>query len=204
MAARLDDPAAEPLERFAALLAAATAVGPERLPEPTAFCLATVGPDGQPSARMVLLKQADERGFVFYTNTRSLKGRQLAEQPRCALLFLWKALRNHVQVRIEGTVAPVGEAEADAYFASRPRISQLGAWASKQSATLPDRRFFEERLAKLEREHEGQPVPRPPHWSGYRVAPDMIEFWYGAEYRLHDRDVYERHDGHWQKRKLYP
>jgi pyridoxamine 5'-phosphate oxidase len=173
-------------------------------PEPTAMTLATADAGGRVSARTVLLKAFDERGFVFYTNTRSLKGRQLAEQPRCALLFLWKALRNHVQVRIEGTVAPVGEAEADAYFASRPRISQLGAWASKQSATLPDRRFFEERLAKLEREHEGQPVPRPPHWSGYRVASDMIEFWYGAEYRLHDRDVYERHDGHWQKRKLYP
>ena len=192
---------AEALLTFRELLDEARVSGD---PEPTAMTLATADAAGRVSARTVLLKAFDERGFVFYTNTLSLKGRQLAEHPRCALLFLWKTLRHHVQARIEGSVTPVSDAEADAYFASRPRISQLGAWASKQSATLPERRFFDERLARLERDYEGEPVPRPPHWSGYRVDPDMIEFWYGAEYRLHDRDVYERRDGRWRKRKLYP
>lgn len=192
---------AEALITFRELLDEARVSGD---PEPTAMTLATVDAEGRVSARTVLLKAFDERGFVFYTNTRSLKGRQLGEHPRCALQFLWKTLRHQVQVRIEGMVGMVSDAEADAYFASRPRTSQLGAWASKQSATLPDRRFFDERLAKLEQQYRDQPVPRPSHWTGYRVDPDRIEFWYGAEYRLHDRDLYERHDGHWQKRKLYP
>ena len=197
----MSDLYAEALLTFRELLDEARVSGD---PEPTAMTLATADATGRVSARTVLLKSFDERGFVFYTNTRSLKGRQLDDNPQCALLFLWKTLRNHVQARIEGTVSPVTPAEADAYFASRPRISQLGAWASKQSATLPERRFFDERLAKIERELDGDPVPRPEHWSGYRVAPSMIEFWYGAEYRLHDRDVYELRGDHWTRRKLYP
>lgn len=197
----MSDLYAEALLTFRELLDEARVSGD---PEPTAMTLATADTTGRVSARTVLLKSFDERGFVFYTNTRSLKGRQLDDNPQCALLFLWKTLRNHVQARIEGTVSPVTPAEADAYFASRPRISQLGAWASKQSATLPERRFFDERLAKIERELDGEPVPRPEHWSGYRVAPRMIEFWYGAEYRLHDRDVYELRGDHWTRRKLYP
>lgn len=197
----MSDLYAEALLTFRELLDEARVSGD---PEPTAMTLATADATGRVSARTVLLKSFDERGFVFYTNTRSLKGRQLDDNPQCALLFLWKTLRNHVQARIEGTVSPVTPVEADAYFASRPRVSQLGAWASKQSATLPERRFFDERLAKLERELDGEPVPRPPHWSGYCVAPSMIEFWYGAEYRLHDRDVYELRGDHWSRRKLYP
>jgi len=197
----MSDLYAEALLTFRELLDEARVSGD---PEPTAMTLATAGADGRVSARTVLLKSFDERGFVFYTNTHSLKGRQLAENPHCALLFLWKRLRNQVQARVEGTVSPVSAVEADAYFASRPRVSQLGAWASKQSATLPERRFFDERLARLERELEDSPVPRPPHWSGYRVAPRTIEFWYGAEYRLHDRDVYESRGDHWTRRKVYP
>jgi len=197
----MSDLYAEALLTFRELLDEARVSGD---PEPTAMTLATAAADGRVSARTVLLKSFDERGFVFYTNTLSRKGRQLAENPQCALLFLWKRLRNQVQARIEGTVSPVSAAEADAYFGSRPRVSQLGAWASKQSATLPERRFFDERLARLERNLEGSPVPRPPHWSGYRVAPHTIEFWYGAEYRLHDRDVYEARGDHWIRRKLYP
>src|SRR5690606_1187076 len=162
----MNDLHAEALLTFRELLDEARVSGD---PEPTAMTLATADAAGRVSARTVLLKAFDERGFVFYTNTLSLKGRQLAEHPRCALLFHWKTMRNGVQVRIEGRVSPVTEAEADAYFASRPRTSQLGAWASKQSATLPERRFFDERLARLERDYEGEPVPRPPHWSGYRV-----------------------------------
>ena len=192
---------AEALITFRELLDEARVAGD---PEPTAMTLATAGRDGRVSARTVLLKGFDERGFVFYTNTLSHKGRQLAENPQCALLFLWKRLRNQVQARIEGSVSPVDEAEADAYFASRQRNSQLGAWASKQSATLPDRRFFDERFARIEKELDGAPVPRPPHWTGYRVMPSMIEFWYGAEFRLHDRDVYELRGDHWTRRKLYP
>ena len=142
---------------------------------------------------------------MFYTNTESLKGRQLGEHPTCALLFLWKRLHNQVQARIEGRAEPVSDGEADAYFASRPRPSQIGAWASIQSETLPSREAFEERIARFEKEFEGRDVTRPPHWSGYRVVPQRIEFWYGVDYRLHDRDLYERSDdGDWSKRKLYP
>ncbi len=142
---------------------------------------------------------------MFFTNTASLKGRQLGEHPECALLFLWKRLHNQVQARIEGRAEPVSDGEADAYFASRPRQSQIGAWASIQSQTLPSRDDFEARIARFEAEFEGRDVTRPPHWSGYRVVPQRIEFWYGADYRLHDRDLYERgDDGDWSKRKLYP
>ncbi|HET6604257.1 MAG TPA: pyridoxamine 5'-phosphate oxidase [Xanthomonadaceae bacterium] len=192
---------AEALLTFRELLDAARVAGD---PEPTAMTLATAGADGRVSARVVLLKAFDERGFVFYSNTRSRKGRQLAANAHCALCFLWKRLREGVQVRIEGAVERVSDAEADAYFGSRPRVSQLGAWASKQSATLPQRRFFDERMEQLQARYEGQPVPRPPHWTGYRVRPDLIEFWYGAQFRLHDRDLYELREGRWRKRKLYP
>ena len=172
--------------------------------EPTAMTLATTDADGRVSARIVLLKAFDSRGFVFYTNTLSRKGRALAAHPPAAMLFHWKTLRDQVQVRIEGQVEPVSAEEADAYFASRPRGSQLGAWASLQSEPLPDRASFETRYAQFEREYDGREVPRPPHWSGYRLVPDAIEFWYGMAYRLHDRHVHRRVDGIWTEGLLYP
>jgi len=199
-----DDPTyAEALRTFSDLLAEATAAGD---PEPTAMTLATVGRGGRPSARTVLLKAHDERGFVFYTNFDSHKGRQLALNPQAALQFLWKGLRDgeHVQVRIEGSVEPVSAAEADAYFARRPRESQIGAWASKQSQTLESRAVFDARFAEFEQRFAGGEVPRPPHWSGFRVVPEAIEFWYGARFRLHERQCYERVDGAWHRRMLYP
>ncbi len=173
-------------------------------PEPTAMTVATVGRDGRPAARTVLLKAFDERGFVFFTNFSSRKGRQLAANPQAALLFHWKHLREGVQVKIEGTVEPVSAAEADAYFASRPRGSQVGAWASLQSQPLASRELFDQRVADVEKRYEGQEVPRPPHWSGFRVVPERIEFWYGAQFRLHERQCYERVDGAWTKLMLYP
>lgn len=172
--------------------------------EPTAMTLSTLGKNGRPSARTVLLKAFDERGFVFYTNFESHKGRQIASNPQAALLFLWKHLDNIIQARIEGTVEPVTAEEADVYFASRPRESQIGAWASKQSATLDSRETFDKQIAFYEKKFEGIDVPRPPHWSGFRVVPEMIEFWYGAEFRLHERQCYERVDGEWTKRMLFP
>jgi pyridoxamine 5'-phosphate oxidase len=194
---------AQALQTFGDLLDEARDSGD---PEPTAMTVATVGEGGRPSARTVLLKAFDERGFVFYTNFESRKGRQLAANPQAALLFLWKGLRGreHVQVKIEGTVEPVTVAEAEAYFAKRPRESQIGAWASLQSQTLPSREEFERRYAAVEQRFEGVPVPRPPHWSGFRVVPELIEFWYGAKFRLHERQRYERVDGAWTKRMLYP
>lgn len=173
-------------------------------PEPTAMTLATVGRDGRPAARTVLLKGFDERGFVFYTNFNSRKGRQLAGNPQAALLFHWKHIRDGVQVKIEGTVEPVSAAEADAYFASRPRGSQIGAWASLQSQALASRELFDERVAEAEKRFEGVAVPRPPHWSGFRVAPERIEFWYGAQFRMHERQCYQRTDGNWAQVMLYP
>lgn len=174
-------------------------------PEPTAMTLATLGEGGRLSARTVLLKAFDERGFVFYTNTQSRKGDDLSAHAKAALLFHWKHLRHGIQVRIEGDVTPVSDDEADRYFASRPRMSQVGAWASDQSRTLDTRDTFEARIAEVERRFDGQDVPRPPHWSGYRVCPDAIEFWYAADFRLHERQLYERQqDGSWTKRMLYP
>jgi pyridoxamine 5'-phosphate oxidase len=172
--------------------------------EPTAMTLSTLGKNGRPSARTVLLKAFDERGFVFYTNFESHKGRQIASNPQAALLFLWKHLDNIIQARIEGTVEPVTAEEADVYFASRPRESQIGAWASKQSATLDSRETFDQQIAFYEKKFEGIDVPRPPHWSGFRVVPEMIEFWYGAQFRLHERQCYERVNGEWTKRMLFP
>ena len=173
-------------------------------PEPTAMTLATADGRGRVSARTVLLKELDGRGFVFYTNFESNKGRQVLSHPQCALLFLWKTLDRQVQVKIEGIAEPVTHCEADAYFALRPRMSQIGAWASKQSQTLSGRDELMDRVREFEQRFEGQDVPRPPHWSGFRVVPDMIEFWYGADYRLHDRLRYELVDGEWTKRALYP
>jgi pyridoxamine 5'-phosphate oxidase len=172
--------------------------------EPTAMTVSTATVDGRPSSRTVLLKHADARGFVFFTNYDSHKGGELAENPQAALLLLWKQVRNIVQVRVEGRVEKVEASESDAYFATRPRMSQLGAWASLQSQTLEAREDFESRLADYEREYDGGEVPRPPHWGGYRVVPQRIEFWYGAEFRLHERQCYECVDGTWQKRMLYP
>jgi pyridoxamine 5'-phosphate oxidase len=172
--------------------------------EPTAMTLASVGPDGRVSARTVLLKELDGRGFVFYTNLQSRKGRQLLANPQCALLFLWKTLEQMVQVKIEGRAETVTHAEADAYFATRPRLSQIGAWASKQSETLSSREELMARVREFEQRFDGQDVPRPPHWSGFRVVPDLIEFWYGRDYRLHERLRYELIDGEWRKRLLYP
>ena len=191
----------EALKTFSDLLEEARTAGD---PEPTAMTVATVGEGGQPSARTVLLKAVDERGFVFFTNYDSIKGRQLAANPRAALLFLWKTLREQVQAKIEGTVEPVSAAEADAYFASRPRASQIGAWASLQSQTLTSRELFEARITAFQAKFTDVEVPRPPHWSGFRVVPEMIEFWYGASFRLHERQRYERLDGIWVRRMLFP
>lgn len=191
----------EAIERFHQLLQQAAAAGE---PEPTAMTLATHDAQGRISARTVLLKEADRAGFVFYTNTLSLKGRQLLEVPQAALLFLWKQLDLQVQVRIEGEVHAVSDAEADVYFASRPRLSQIGAWASLQSSTLDQRSTLEQRVSELEASHAGQEIPRPPHWSGYRVVPQMIELWFGMPYRLHQRECYERGATGWSKRLLYP
>ncbi|MBD8525589.1 pyridoxamine 5'-phosphate oxidase [Pseudoxanthomonas sp. CAU 1598] len=177
--------------------------GPD--PEPTTMYLATQGDQGRLGCRAVLLKAHDERGFVFYTNTDSRKGDDLRIHRQCALLFHWRHLRNGVQVRIEGRAEPVSEDEADRYFASRPRMSQIGAWASDQSRTLDSRDVFDTRVAEVEARFEDQPVTRPPHWSGYRVVPDCIELWFGADYRLHERFLYERGEGGvWRKRMLFP
>jgi pyridoxamine 5'-phosphate oxidase len=174
-------------------------------PDRTAMTIATAGLDARPSARTVLLKAHDARGFVFYTHLDGRKGRELQANPHAALLFHWPRVRDGVQIRIEGPVEVVGDEEADAYFASRPRGSQLGAWASKQSETLESRMQFEERLATVEREFEGRDVPRPPRWTGLRVKPDTIEFWYGANFRLHERQAYERDvAGDWHRRMLFP
>jgi pyridoxamine 5'-phosphate oxidase len=170
--------------------------------DPEAMALATCGAGGQPSVRMVLLKGHGPDGFVFYTNEQSEKGAQLAENPRAALLFHWKSLRR--QVRIEGAVERVSDAEADAYFDSRARDSQLGAWASDQSRPLDSRATFEQRFEEMKRRFDGEAVPRPPHWGGYRVVPERIEFWSDRAYRLHERRLFTRQDGGWSEGLLYP
>ncbi len=200
-AADIDPLLAESIASFQALLAEATASGD---PEPTAMTLATADARGRPSVRTVLLKHVDVHGFVFHTNFDSRKGRQLAANPQAALLFLWKALRDQVQVKVEGTVEPISAAEADAYFANRPRESQIGAWASLQSRTLDSRATLEARIEEFTVKFAGGAVPRPPHWSGFRVVPEMIELWYGAKFRLHERQRYARVEGRWMKRMLYP
>jgi pyridoxamine 5'-phosphate oxidase len=170
----------------------------------SAMTLATVDADGLPNARMVLLKGFDERGFVFYTNVDSAKGHELDGRPKAALVFHWKSLNR--QVRLRGTVTPVDAAEADAYFASRPRLAQIGAWASKQSAPLESRMAFEKAIALTMAKYAVGTVPRPPNWSGYRVTPLTIEFWHDRPYRLHDRIEFRRAAAHapWSKTRLYP
>ena len=165
--------------------------------------VATATPDGRPSARVVLLKGFDERGFVFYTSYEGRKGRELETNPNCALVFYWGELER--QVRVEGRASRVPEGESDEYFGSRPRGSQLGAWASEQSRPVEGRDVLEERLRNLEAEYEGREVFRPPFWGGYRVEPETIEFWQGRENRLHDRLVYRRSDdGEWERERLQP
>ena len=170
--------------------------------EPTAFSLATVGPDGRPSVRIVLLKAVDQRGFVFYTNTRSRKGRELASAGRAAMVFWWGPI--YRQVRIEGRVEPVSAAEADAYFATRSRGSQIGAWASNQSSVLPSREALLAAVKDVEAKYGAGLVPRPPYWSGYRVSPDVMEFWYGMDDRLHERLEYRLEGNTWVERILSP
>jgi pyridoxamine 5'-phosphate oxidase len=192
--------ATDPHQLFDAWLAAARASEPN---DAEAMTLATADADGRPSARMVLLKGHDRRGFVFYTNSQSRKGDELAANLHAALLFHWKTLRR--QVRIEGAVAPVSDAEADAYFATRSRDSRLGAWASDQSRPLANRALFEARYAAVKEDHEGRDVPRPPHWWGYRLVPDRIEYWSDRPHRLHERRLFTLGpDGRWIEGLLYP
>jgi pyridoxamine 5'-phosphate oxidase len=189
----------DPLALFDEWLADARASEPN---EPGAMAVATTGADGQPSVRMVLLKAHDPAGFVFYTHEQSAKGEDLAQNPRAALLFHWKSLGR--QIRIEGPVERVSDAEADAYFATRVRDAQLGAWASDQSRALDSRSTFERRFEEAKRRFEGQDVPRPTGWVGYRVAPDRIEFWTAREHRLHERRLFTRAGDGWSEGLLYP
>ena len=195
-------PFAEPFTRFRALLDAARAIDAARLPEPTAFALGTVGLDGQPAVRILLLKDVDERGFVFYTNHESRKGSELLAHPQAAMCFHWQPLE--WQVRVEGVARPVVAEEADAYFASRPRGSQIGAWASAQSRPIVQPGDLEQRVAEIEARFANSAVPRPAHWSGFRLVPQRMEFWHNMPSRLHERHVYERAGDGWRTEVLYP
>ena len=199
---RREEPPADPIARFNALLDEAKQVDRVRLPEPTAFALGTVDATGQPSVRILLIKQVDDRGFVFYTNFESRKGRELTATGKAALCFHWQPLEQ--QVRVEGPVARVTAAEADAYFARRARLSQIGAWASRQSQVIDPPGELERRVAEFEAKFAGQDVPRPPHWGGWRVTPVAIEFWKNMDNRLHVRHKYLRDGERWRVETLYP
>ena len=191
----------EPFRLFAAWLKEAEASEPN---DPNAMTLATVSPDGLPDARMVLLKGLDDQGFVFFTNTESAKGTELAATPKAALVFHWKSLRR--QVRVRGPVEQVSAQEADAYFATRPRLSQIGAWASRQSRPLEGRFALESAVASTTARYGIGTVPRPPHWTGFRVLPVALEFWHDRPFRLHDRVVFRRADpaDGWTRTRLFP
>jgi pyridoxamine 5'-phosphate oxidase len=192
--------AAEPFALFSAWMEEAKRSEPS---DPNAMSLATVDAEGMPNVRMVLLKGFDERGFVFYTHMTSQKGRELDAQPKAALAFHWKSLQR--QVRVRGTVEKVSEAEADTYFASRPRMAQIGAWASKQSQPLESRLAFEKAVALCTAKYAIGNVPRPPQWFGYRIVPRSIEFWHDRPFRLHDRVEFRREaQGTWSRIRLYP
>ena len=191
--------ASDPFQLFDEWFAEAQASEPN---DPSAMALATAGSDGQPHVRMVLLKAHGPDGFVFYTNQESAKADELRENPRAALLFHWKSLRR--QVRVEGELEGVSEVEADAYFATRGRDSQLGAWASDQSRALVSRATFEQRFEDMQRRFDGRDVPRPAHWGGYRVRPARMEFWSDRPHRLHERRLFTRADGGWTEGLLYP
>ncbi len=190
---------AEPFDLFGKWLEMARE---SEINDPTAMNLATTTPDGKPSSRMVLLKDFDQQGFVFYTNLESKKGQQLAENAYAALNFHWKSLRK--QVRIEGHAEPVSDAEADAYFQSRPRGSRIGAWASEQSRPMEGMFVLERRVAEFSVKFGVGEVPRPPHWSGFRVAPELIEFWSDGKFRLHERIVYNRDGESWKTERQFP
>lgn len=191
----------DPIEQFGRWFD--DAVADPRIVFAEAVCLSTLGPGETPEARMVLLKHFADRGFVFYTNSESEKARSIIAHPRAGMTFYWQPLAR--QVRIRGAVEEVSPDEADAYFASRPRESRIGAWASDQSRELESRAALEARVAALEKLYAGREIPRPPHWSGFRIVPEAIEFWQEGQARLHDRFAYERDDaGRWIRRRLYP
>ena len=195
-------PVQNPLSRFNRLYAQAQQIDRSILPEPNAMSLATVGMSGSPSVRIVLMKDVDERGFVFYTNLDGRKGRELRTHPVAAICFHWPALE--VQVRAEGPVSPVSDAEADAYFATRARESQIGAWASIQSQPIERVNDLVERVAEYEEKFRGMEVPRPPFWSGFRLRHERIEFWKSKPGRLHERHLYSRSGESWTMETLYP
>jgi pyridoxamine 5'-phosphate oxidase len=191
--------AADPITQFTQWFAEAESA---QVPEPNAMTLATVGPDGAPAGRIVLLKGVDHGGFVFFTDYRSQKGRELEQSGRAALVFFWQPLER--QVRVAGTVARIDAGESDQYFGSRPRGSQAGAWASRQSQVVGGRSAIDEAVAEAERRFGNDPIPRPEHWGGYRVTPDQVEFWQGRTNRLHDRLRYRREAGVWLVERLAP
>ena len=195
----IDIMAEDPIALFETWLAEASRL---EVNDPNAMTVATSTLEGRPSARIVLLKSVDSRGFVFYTNKDGRKGEELRANPQVALLFHWKTLQR--QVRVEGKVEDVIDTEADAYFASRARVSRLGAWASTQSRPLADRAELECRVAEAERRFPGEMIERPPHWSGFRVMPQVLEFWQDMPFRLHDRLVYTRQEAGWSQGRLYP